>query len=203
MAVITLPSTLAISRMTWAQQRRDMAFASAFGSQAVEISPPLWAVAISGPNLANANAGAWQSLLMRLRGKTNQLELWNLARPAPLGTMRGAMALSGTHAQGSSTLSILAAGEIAKTLLQGDLLGIGSGTTQQVVMVMADATSDGAGAIAVSIEPPLRNGFASAAPVVWDKPKALFRAASSKTGWEYTGSVVGIGTLELIEDWRA
>lgn len=202
MSVITFPATLGIARLSWSQIRGDLSFSSLFGSQAVEVASPLWDVQLVGTPLKHSQAGDWQALLMNLRGQTNQLALWNDARAYPLGTMRGTMALSGAHAQGATTLNILAGSEAAKTLLSGDYLGLGSGLTQQVVMVTADATADGTGLIAVTVEPPLRNAFVDTSTVTWDKPMALFRRKQSTAGWEYVpGSVSGF-SLDLIEDWR-
>ncbi len=201
MSVITWPS-LPVARFSWAQQRYDISFNSMFGSQAVEASTPGWAVNMESPAGLSSNGGGWQALGMQLRGKTNQLALWNIARPAPLGTMRGTMTLNSDAAQGSTTLSIVASGQASKTLLQGDFLGIGTLLTQQVVMVVANATSNGSGVISVTVEPALRNAFVSGDSVTWDKPKALFRRVDSRFGWQHSAAVVDGFTLDLVEDWR-
>jgi hypothetical protein len=335
---------------------------------------------MESPAGLSVNGGGWQSLGMQLRGKTNQLALWNIARPVPLGTMRGTMTLSSAAAQGATSLSITSThnliqkstefdqspwtgsnytitpntdvapdgtmaadtvtdastssgeliqnisgfvvtntytasvhikkdatpkttrfvqlgltfygstverprvgldtstGEIAarqgplsvsvsdagdywrlavtakssdplntggrieiraataagsnmitaaddgnvtgscvvwgaqvdlggltsygKTLLQGDYLGIGSGLTQQVVMVVEDADSSDGRSITVQVEPALRNAFLSGEAVTWDKPKALFRRVDSKFGWQHSAAVVEGFSLDLVEDWR-
>jgi len=203
MSVITFPSALKIDASVWSQTRMDVAFNSAFGSQAAELSPPLWSVRLSAPTMFETESGEWQALEMKLRGQTNQLELWNHARTAPRGTMRGTMTLNTAAAQGDTTLSIIAATEATKTLKAGDLLGIGTATTQQVVMVVADATANGSGVISVTVEPPLRNSHLIAAAVTWDKPKALFRRRQSGSSWEYRNIMAGGFELELIEDVRA
>jgi hypothetical protein len=201
-SVITFPSSLKVAKSSWAQQRLDVSFNSTFGSQAVEGGAPVWAVTLESPAGREADGGGWQSLIMQLCGKTNQLALWNHARPVPRGTMRGTMTLNSDAAQGAKTLSIVASGENAKTLVQGDMLGIGSLLTQQVVMVVADATSNGSGVISVTVEPALRNAFSSGESVTWNKPSALFRRVDSKSGWNYYGSVVEGFMLDLREDWR-
>jgi len=204
MSIITFPTALQAVKQTWGQQRNDLSFRSMFGAQALELSAPLWISSLDAPPMADydPNVGAWQSLLMQLDGQVNQLELWNLVRPAPLGTMRGSMVLNDDVVQGATTLPIHAAGENNKTLLQGDLLGFGSGVTQQVVMVTANATSDGSGNISVSIKPAVRNTI-PADVVVWDKPKVLFRQRSNPAGWDYIGALLINGIrLDLIEDWR-
>jgi len=204
MAVITFPDDMKIGKFAWGPLRRDVNFDSVFGSQAVGVSAPKWRASIAQSVLKDAGIGAWQALALDLEGGVNQLALWNVMRPAPLGTMRGTMTLSANAAQGAISMQIDAAGEVAKTLLKGDLLGLGSGMTQQVVVLTADAQSDGTGRITVSFKHPLRNAFALGAAVAWDKPKALFRNISGTSPWEYgQGKVVSGIALDLVEDWRA
>lgn len=202
MSVINFPTTLVVSKASWAQVRKDMSFNSIFGSQSVEVSPPVWSVQMVSDSMNESSSGAWQSLLMQLKGQTNQLALWNVARPAPRGTMRGTMTINTTAAQGVTSLSIIASGEISKTLLQGDLIGVGTGATRQVVMVVADATSDGTGLITVTTEPALRNEQIATSAVEWDKPKAIFRRIQSTAKWDYESTFVSGLTLDLIEDSR-
>lgn len=204
MSVITFPTTLTVRSMRWEQQRNDNEYRSVFGAQAVEVSAPLWAVSIVGKQTDDSSAGEFKALLLSLKGRVNQLEIWDQMRPAPIGTMRGTMTFNAGAAAGATTIAVVAAGQAAKTLLKGDLLGFGTGITQQVVMVMADATSDGSGIISVTVQPPLRNAFLAAAAVAWDKPKALFRQAGSsmRTGWDYSEMLVTGFNLDLLEDWR-
>lgn len=205
MSVISFPTTLIATRMTIGQQRNDLAFRSSFGSQGLEVSAPLWTASLeSGSNNdSNSVTGAFKALLLQLKGQVNQLSLWDLGRPAPLGTMRGTMTFNGNHAQNATALNISASGEAGKTLLQGDMLGFGTGTTQQVVMVVTGGTSDGSGNISVTVEPPLRNAFTSGAGITWDKPCILFRRTVSAVSWDYQDDQVSGLKLDLIEDWRA
>lgn len=203
MSIITFPSTLFFKHLNWSQLRNDIEFRSSFGAQAVEISSPLWKVAGEGAMINDDAAGEWKSLLMKLRGKTNQLELWDHMRPAPIGNMRGVLTFNAAPVVGDVALSITGgAGQAAKTLLKGDLLGFGAGLTQQVVMVVADATASGAGVIAVTVEPAIRNAFLIGDGVTWDRPKALFRRAEGNFGWDYSEMLVSGFLLDLIEDWR-
>lgn len=199
MAVIQVPTGLSVGKQSWSQKRNDIEFRSSFGAQALEGAGPMWLSTIES---TMKRPELWQSLLLQLRGKTNQIALWNMGRPAPKGTMRGSMIL-GTTAQGAASLVITAAGQTSKTLLAGDYLGVGSGSTQQVVMVTADAISNGSGAITVATEPALRNAFAAGAAVTWDRPKVLFRRSDSTSQWGYEpGGIVKGMQLSLIEDWR-
>jgi hypothetical protein len=198
MAIITIPTGFSVARQTWEQQRMDVEFRSMFGAQAVEGAAPLWATTITS---SLKRPELWQALMMQLRGRTNQVALWNFARPAPKGTMRGTMTAAAT-AQGATAMTITAAGQASKTLLTGDFLGVGSGLTQQVVMLTADATSNASGVITVTFEPALRNALAAGAAVAWDRPKALFRRTESKAGWESEPGVTKPMSLSFLEDWR-
>jgi hypothetical protein len=199
MSVIQVPVGLSVGKQSWGQRRNDVEFRSAFGAQALEGAAPLWTSAIE---CTLKRPELWQTMIMQLRGKTNQLALWNMGRPQPKGTMRGSMTLANTAA-GATSLVITAAGQASKTLLFGDYLGIGSGLTQQVVMVTADATANGSGVITVSTEPALRNAFAGGAGVTWYRPCALFRRQGSSSSWDYEpGGVVKGMSLDLLEDWR-
>jgi hypothetical protein len=211
MSVITWPSTITVEKFSWMQQRRDVYFNSIFGSQAIEVSPPQWSASITPLLVYEKDAGDIETLLMQLKGRTNQLALHNLARPAPLGTMRGTMTFNTAPSAGDTTISVIAATEAGKTLLKGDLIGFGSGATQQVVMVLADATADGSGIISLSIEPPLRNAFSAGDSITWDAPKALFRyndqnSSNGQTGtliqWDYEMDMISGIVIPLIEDWR-
>ena len=177
----------------------DVEFRSVFGAPALEGGAPLWSTTITS---SLKRPELWQSLMLQLRGRTNQLALWNHGRPIPRGTMRGTMTVSAT-AQGATAMNITASGQGTRTLLAGDYLGVGSGLTQQVVMITADAVANASGVIAVTFEPALRNALSASAGVTWDRPKALFRRAESKAGWEHRpGGIIAPMSLSLLEDWR-
>jgi hypothetical protein len=91
------------------------------------------------------------------------------------------------------------------TLLAGDWLQIGTGVGSHYCMVTADATATDAGAITVSIEPPLRQAISSGAAVAWDKPLCHFKQTADGASWDAVpgSSDVGGFALDLIEDWRA
>jgi len=203
MSVITFPNTLKMRSSGWSQLRLDLSFKSPFGRQDVELASPLWEAFVEVNAMYERDSGQWDAFLLSLKGRTNQVALWNFARPYPLGTMRGTMTLNVAAAQGATTLQIIAATEATKTLKQGDMLGVGTGTTKQVVKVLADATADVNGIITVSIESALRNALFIGAAVTWDKPTALFRRKDSKTAWTYKPGLVTDGfVVEFIEDAR-
>lgn len=203
MSVITMPIDLRPRRFSWGQKRNDIFFQSPFGSQGVEVSSPWWTASMSLDPFPEDISGRWKSLLLSLRGQANQLALWDMSRPIPRGTMRGSPTVYFGMTTGSTNIA-LHTSQSKCTLQEGDMIGIGSGLTQQVLMVTgATYTADNVGDLGINFEPPLRNTFASGTAVVWDRPKALFRSQSSDFGWSYETAVVGGISLTFIEDPRA
>lgn len=71
------------------------------------------------------------------------------------------------------------------TLKAGDWLQLGTGLgTSQLVKVVSDATGTDAQAMTVTIEPPLRQQFASTTAVTWDKPIAYYKQTGAPQ-WSY------------------
>lgn len=205
MAIITMTPAMAaqITKLSWGQKRFDVTSRSMFGAQAIDSGVPLWTAEFDIAPQFERNAGLWKATLLKLAGQQNLLEMWDVRRPVPLGTMRGTMTLGADVAQGDTTATISAgSGQANATLLQGDYLQVGSGLTQQVVMLTENAAADVNGDIAVTFQPPLRNAFSSGASVTWDKPKALFRRTSSETRIDYEPVLARGFGLSLLEDWR-
>ena len=201
MAIITFPLTLGIQELIWGQLRNDLVSRSAFGSQTLQITEPWWTARISLERVSEDQADALLGFAMSLEGQKNQLALWNVARPVPRGTMRGSPSLSAGIAAGATSWPITG-GTAGGTLRVGDMLGIGSGLAQQVVMVQAPLTLNGSGAGTVSVLPAARNAFASSTALVWDKPKVLFRRLDNKLEWAYATIIVSGFSMEFVEDPR-
>lgn len=181
--------------MRWEQQRMDLTHASpaAGTTQAVTYGLPRWAVTLEIDRMRDSDIGAMKAVMMKLRGQINQLELWDIGRPKPLSGFVGtSVTLSGTHAVGATTLTLSS----SVTLKAGDWVGVGSGQTRQLLMVVADSSGT-----SVTFEPPLRTSQSTGSAVVFDKPTALFRLSNSRQGWDYSGTYVENLSLDLIEDW--
>lgn len=201
MSVITWPA-FAVRSFKWFKVDQAEIFRSPFGSQSIETGVPMLEVSMMGVSASRSDARIIQVFLESLNGYQNQLALWNVEHPQPAGTMRGSMTLNTSAGQGASSIQIFAAGEAGKTLQAGDLIGIGSTTTQQVMRITTDATTDAYGYITVSLGTPLRNAFSSGQAITWDKPKALFRQKSLNDGIQFSPDGGEPWSLSLREDWR-
>ena len=197
-----------VAECTVSQMRYDMVENSdATGHAAARLfGPPRWKLALRSKDAFTlAQAGAYEAVLLQLRGGVNHLSMYDPVRTAPAGTLRGTLTLNGAHSAGAVTLSITCGlGQAGYTLKAGDWLQIGSGLgTSQLVKVMADATANGSGIIAPTVEPPLRTAFSTGAAVTWDKPIAYYRQISSPQ-WTYRPGMrmkQGGFALDLLESW--
>jgi hypothetical protein len=208
MALITAPTTLQIGQQRIELVTYDLSETSdASGFMAVRSGgPPRWRMSLGSPRIINpVAASAWKSLILRLRGRVNHLAIWDAARPAPMGTLRGTLTLAAGVGAGAASLSITGgAGQAGRTLLAGDWLQLSTGVgSSQLVCVTADAIANGSGVIAASIEPPLRIGFGGGAAVTWDRPVGYYRQRVGAAGWDNQPNAVGQGgfALDLVEQW--
>lgn len=205
MSILALPA-LKIARIEWGQRRFDLRFDNeeTGAGQTRILAPPRWTLALIGPQFLHvAEAAMWRDLILRLQGRIHQLAAYDLGNPAPRGTMRGTLTLTSGLAVGATTLPITGgAGQAGTTILAGDWLGIGSGSTRQLVAAAADVTADGSGNASVPISQSARWAQISGSSVVWDKPTALFRQTTSESSWSHEGAIRTGYSLDLIESWE-
>jgi hypothetical protein len=191
--------------MRWERYDQDITMRGAFGVQSISPIAPLWKVALTFETVGETDSGPYKALLMQLDGSRNQLELWDIGRPTPKGTIGTGghvLTFNSTASAGATSIVIAAtASPSGKTFKQGDMIGFGSGITKQVVMVMADATF-GASTATVSVYPALRNSMTAGTSITYDKPKALFRQQVNIVGWDYTTVIADGMSLDLLEDVR-
>lgn len=201
-----MPAGLHIAECSIGQARYDLAeMSDATGHSAARLlGPPRWRMSVrSHGALTFAQAAQWESMLLQLRGGVNHLAMADPVRRVPRGTMRGTLTLNGSHSAGAVALSVTGGvGQAGTTLLASDWLQLGSGLgTSQLVKVMADATANGSGVIALTVEPPLRTAFAGGASVTWSQPLAYYKQTSQPT-WSYAPARMSGGyAADLLESW--
>lgn len=199
MATITMSASLLVGNQSFGQQRYDISEVSEpTGAQAVRLfGPPRWRMSMSAPRFISLrNAGLWEAMLSQLRGGVNVLAAWDVNKPAPLGTARGTPTLSAIAAAGATSISVTGFSANG-TLLAGDWLQIGAGVgSSQLVKVVADVTLNGTGAGTVTIEPPLRQQFAGATAITWDKALGYYRLVGKGFDWQ---AIPGFAAAEGFE----
>ena len=133
----------------------------------------------------------------RLKGMANTVALWHLKIKAPQGTMRDGATIGITNTAGQALNLVNTSGQAlglisgtptlgaavaqfantctlrcapGKTLRAGDMVGIAG----QLVRIMADATADGSGNLAIEFQPRARAAWPIYSAVVWNAPTANF-----------------------------
>jgi len=117
-----------------------------------------------------------------------------LPRPEPLGTLRGAPQVAGSHNALATQVTIT--GTNGQTIRRGDLLGF----PNQTVMITADAVVSGGG-MTLSFSPPLRYALSNGQTVTWNRPPIVWAVVGAPT-WSYIpGQNAEECVVELVEVW--
>ena len=206
MSIITMPAGLQIVRQTWGQKRFDVRFSNGDtgAGQSRILAPPRWTTSLaSQAELSPVYSAIWRTMILALDGQVNQLEVYDIINAAPQGTLRGTLTLTAQATAGDASISITGGvGQAGKTLIAGDWLGFGSGTTKQLLSVAANVTMDGSGSGVVSVKPSVRWTQTNGSAVTWDKPTARFRTTSDNNSWTAQSINQGGYSLDLMESWE-
>jgi hypothetical protein len=178
-------------------------FPSAFSPstvQVVDVGGDYWMATLSLPiGITVSGGAAFEAFIDRMRGAQNSLSLHHLRRPVPLGTMRDGVSAgwttsvpsAATWSTSAPATAIWTAGDpalrsavaqfataatltcvIGATLIAGDHIGLPNG---QTVRVLADATANGSGDMAIEFAPAARSAMTAYGRVTWNKPTVNFR----------------------------
>ena len=182
MSLVTLPALFRPRTCQLTLSTNQRVSASPFGGseQAVDLLNDRWLLSCELPESKHAGAAWREAFIGKMHGQTNLVQLWHFTRPQPRGTLRGALTLSATLTQGAAVLPVGGVGANGKTLLAGDMLGIGG----LLFMVADDCVGNGADQISVPVTNRSRLTFFAGTVVTWLRPTAQFRLlASSGVGY--------------------
>lgn len=159
--------------VTFRLQGMQRAFLSPFGGseQVLDMLQDRWVCSVQLPPAYPEDAAALEAWINGMRGMTQVVNLYHLARPTPRGTMRGApTVISGAFQAASFTLQTAA----GATLRAGDMLGTGG----LLLQVGQDCAANGSGVLVVPLVNRLRKALVGGAAVAWSRPSAPFRLVS-------------------------
>ena len=170
---LNTPTNIGIANITLSAENAVAISQSPFTFQQQVVAHPgqRWAASISLPPMKRQDAEAWVAFLLSLYGQVGTFLLSDPNCPAPRGTATSAT-LTGTAGSTSPTITMTG------TLLAGDYISLGSGSSTRLHKVVQDRSGTGV----VEIWPALRSDYTSATVDLTDA-KGRFRLKDNITQW--------------------
>ena len=146
-----------------------------------------WEASVNIPSVRRDLAAEWKAFLTALKGPTGTFLLGDPDYATPRGDV-SSVTLTGSA--GDETVTVTMTG----SLLAGDYIQLGSGSTAKLHQVLIDQTGDGS----LEIWPALRSDYTSTS-VTFNNPKGVFRLATNMSSWSINNaSAYGI-SFEAVE----
>lgn len=146
-----------------------------------------WEASVNIPSVHRDKAAQWKALLVGLKGPVGTFLLGDPDYATPQGTVSSCTL---TGSAGDETVTVVMTG----TLLAGDYIQLGSGSSAKLHQVLLDQDGDGS----LEIWPALRSDYTSET-VIFNAPKGVFRLATNISSWSINNaSTYGI-SFEAVE----
>ena len=196
MSDITFPTLSRIPRdltfgIVWNTQVSTSPLSGAV--QTLELPGARWQISFRLSDREEADSVLIQAHLLKLRGRVNRSLIYNFARPVPRGTIAGTPLVNGASQTGN-TLAIDGC-TAGTTLLAGDFFSV----NDELKMLTADATANGAGAMSLSLDEPIRTSPSDNSAIVTASPTCIMRLASDEIAADYQAGRFSSFTLEAVE----
>ncbi len=146
------------------------------------------------------DAAVWFAGLVSLRGSVGTFYLGDTAYKTPRGVGTGTPKIAGASQTGYDIDTDGWTPSQTGVLRAGDWVQIGTSSSRQLCMVMADANSDGAGAATLTLWPGVRTAFADNTDLVVSSPKGVWRL-TTEIDWSIGPDLITRGiSLTAVED---
>lgn len=142
-----------------------------YKQQVVNFGGQRWEASINIPSVHRDKAAEWATMLVALKGPTGTFLLGDPDYSVPRGTV-SSCTLTGNA--GDETVTVTMTG----SLLAGDYIQLGSGSSARLHKVLLDKTGSGD----LEIWPALRSTYTDET-VVFNNPKGLFRLSNNVSSW--------------------
>jgi hypothetical protein len=159
-----------------------------FATQVHAYSGEMWSASVTIPTVRKELAEPWVAFLLSLRGQYGTFLLGDPNRATPQGTASSA-AITGSTGDRSVTVSMVG------TLLAGDYIQLGSGSSARLHKVLVDQSGSGT----LEIWPALRSNYSSSSATLTNA-KGVFRLASNSTQWGIGSSSAYSIQFDAMED---
>ena len=151
-----------------------------------------WSASIALVPMLREEAEEWIAALGSLYGQYGTMLLGDPSGQTARGTISGSPTVNGASQTGT-TLTVNA---ITGTLLAGDYIQLGTGSTSRLHKVLEDVASGGT---SIEIFPRLRESPANAAAISYSSTKGLFRLAKSTSPFTYVSPKLASITFDVVE----
>ncbi len=146
-----------------------------------------WEASVTIPSVRRDLAAEWKAMLVALKGQTGTFLLGDPDYATPRGTV-SSCTLTGTAGNDYGTVVMTG------SLLAGDYIQLGTGSSAKLHQVLADQTGNGD----IELWPNLRSDY-TAETVITSYPKGVFRLKENVTSWSINNaSFYGI-SFEAVE----
>tara|TARA_R110002012_G_scaffold141503_1_gene299221 strand:+ start:101 stop:691 length:591 start_codon:yes stop_codon:yes gene_type:complete len=158
-----------------------------YKQQVVAHTGQRWEANVNIPSVRRDKAAEWKSMLIGLKGQVGTFLLGDPDYVSPRGTVS---ACSVTGSAGDDTVTVVMTG----SLLAGDYIQLGGGSSAKLHTVLMDQTGNGS----LEIWPALRSDYTSELAIT-DSPQGVFRLKNPLTTWSINNaSFYGI-SFEAVE----
>jgi hypothetical protein len=147
-----------------------------YKQQVISHTGQRWEASISIPSVLRDLAEPWAAFLTALKGQTGTFLLGDPLSATPRGTV-SSCTLTGTA--GDESVAVTMTG----SLLAGDYIQLGSGTTARLHKVLVDQSGSGT----LEIWPALRSTYTSAT-VTTTNAKGVFRLNQNMSSWQISNA---------------
>lgn len=180
---VSTPTDIGIANITL-RARNAVALTESpfsFKQQVIQHSGQRWEADVTIPPVRKDLVSPWVAMLMSLKGQYGTFLLGDPDYASPRGTATSAT-ISGSAGAESVTVSMTG------TLLAGDYIQLGSGSSAKLHKVLQDQSGSGT----LEIWPKLRTTYSSASADLTN-PKGVFRLAGPVTEWSVdSNSIYGL-----------
>lgn len=148
-----------------------------FSQQVYTYAGQMWSASVSIPAVRKELAEPWVAFMLALRGQQGTFLLGDPNSTSIQGTATSATV---TGTAGSSSITIAMTG----TLVAGDYIQLGTGSSATLHKVLLDKTASGT----LEIWPAIRRDILSSEDVVLANAKGVFRMSSNEQNWSISNS---------------
>ena len=160
-----------------------------------------WLVTLDFSNLKDPNRQILQGFLAQLNGQEHRFTLHDHAYTGR-GILTGSPLIKGASQAGHSLLTDGWTASQTGIVKAGDQVGFGdvAETRKQLVMVTADANSDGSGNATIPINPGIHVTPENNAPITIVNPYGIFMLVDQQQGWNNRPGIFSDFVVTCVED---